>query len=80
MLTVEQAKQALIDETGAAAWERWLPKLDAYAAAVRAENAQTVQALQSLVDMYGPSEDYSDAAQRNWQRAEAVLAKDQRPS
>jgi hypothetical protein len=37
MLTVEQAKQALIDETGAAAWERWLPKLDAYAAAVRAE-------------------------------------------
>jgi hypothetical protein len=35
--TVEKAKQALIDETGAAAWERWLPKLDALIAAVRAE-------------------------------------------
>jgi len=35
--TIEAAKQALIDETGAAAWERWLPKLDALIAAVRAE-------------------------------------------
>jgi hypothetical protein len=36
-LTVEQAKQRLLDLTPAALWEDWLPALDALIAAVRAE-------------------------------------------
>lgn len=34
---VERLKQALIDETGAALWENWLPLLDELIEAVRVE-------------------------------------------